>query len=200
MAGCGNQPLSRSTKRAILKATRDALGSKLIEVDEIEALHRDPRPARGIVRAEALGRAKFTGGEIETIAGALREIRGRSLAPDNGAYCIVEMPNGFYVQFLARTDQPWLWTEISSHRWLPEVANHLNEDVVTFIEACTFSWPLDKANFGVSLTARTDADCESAGAFALGALRIVFGHRSGSPLEISVQIPRANGSGMSSAL
>ena len=188
MAGRGNAALSMTTRNAILSAMRRELGERLIE-DAAGAVDLDPPEAPGVAVGAAAGREHFTQPEIERVARRLRRIRGRSLAADRGAFCIIDLPNGAYVQFMSRIDRPWYWAEISSHRFVPAVGDFMTQDAVSFLESCNMAWPTTKANFRCSIAVRSDADCERVAAFALGAIRRVFGQSSGAPFKLTVNIP-----------
>ena len=188
MAGRGNAALPLTTRDAILSAMRRALGERLVEA-AADSIVLDPPEAPGVAGAVASARETFSAAELERVADALRRIRGRSVASNNGASCIVELPNECYVQFLSRVDRPWYWTEVNSHRYTPAVAKFMTEDAVSFLEECNMEWPTRLANFSCSMPVRSDADCDRLAAFALGALQRVFGHSSGVPLKVIVNIP-----------
>ena len=188
MAGRGNAALSIRTRTAILSAMRSALGERLIE-DAAGATDLDPPEAPGVEVGAAAGREHFTQAEIERVARRLRRIRGRSLAADRGAFCIIDLPNGAYVQFMSRIDRPWYWAEISSHRFVPAVGDFMTEDAVSFLESCNMAWPTTASNFHSSIAVRSDVDCERVAAFALGVIWRVFGYPSGAPFELTVNVP-----------
>jgi hypothetical protein len=115
------------------------------------------------VRGHARG--MFDSGMTQQVTNLLRSIRGRSLALDNGSYCIAETESG-YVQFMADMVGDEYLCEIQSHHFVPEMEMRLTDLVVSLVTGCGFQWPERKQNFLHWFRTPTDGDVEKLAEFA----------------------------------
>ena len=158
---------------------------------------RDGHEAAGRVRGAAFeqwmaaGRRGFPDHDRADLAEVLWSLHGRALGPGDGAYVILEIPDGAYVQVLADRGSTYL-VEISSHRYIPGVSDHLTSATVRLLEESGFEWPRDQANFQRILLVERHTDCVDLADFALGALRDMFGVREFSELRREVHVPRGD--------
>jgi hypothetical protein len=170
-------------------AIRAVLSSLLATCTDTENQPTYARSEGGIASTEAIGRAHFAPDERARVADALWRIHDGSAAPNEHAFCILEAGGG-YIQFLARLDGLVYLAEISSHHFIPSLAAHLTEEVVSFLETTGFAWPRSpKSNFAREFMIHESLDCAHLADLALGVLRVFFGHESGGTLGIKVHLP-----------
>ncbi len=186
--GQANEPVGPITEAAIRAAVVEAMGPDAV---------RDDHEAAGRVRGAAfeqwmtVGRRGFPDHDRADLAEVLWSLHGRALGPGDGAYVILAIPDGAYVQVLADRGSTYV-VEISSHRYIPGVSDHLTSATVRLLEESGFEWPRDQANFQRILLVERHTDCVDLADFALGALRDMFGVREVSELSREVHVPRGD--------
>jgi hypothetical protein len=135
-------------------------------------------------------RAKFGIEACESLAAALREIRGKTKAFGWGmsAYCVFSGEEG-YVQLMADTRGAEFLCEIQSHHFHAPVERRLTNAAVTLISECGFAWPVGEQNFSRWFSVDTEADVDSLAQFCLGVLGEVFGHPADRGVSVTVEVP-----------
>jgi hypothetical protein len=141
----------------------------------------------------ATARAKFSAAEIELLAEPLRDIRGKSVNGQNGAYAIFEAKSRGYVQFMSSPDGTEYLCEIGSHKYLRELEKFQTAQAVKLIGEAGFLWPYGQANFIRMFPVKLPSDCERLAEIAMAILDNMFRHRQGHPLKIIVHIPAEKG-------
>jgi hypothetical protein len=185
VAGHANKPLDADTERAIRAAVAEVLGPSAV-ADRREATARSR--GTGFEHCAAIGRREFAEPDRAALADELWSIHGRGLSPNKGAYVIVDTAGPCYLQCLADPGSTY-FIELSSHRYAPEVGDHLTSEMVTLLETSGFEWPRGKANFRRILRVERHADCVELADFALGALHEMFGVKTIAELRRKVHIP-----------
>ncbi len=142
-----------------------------------------------IERLRTLARESFADVDVAELVGPLRSIQGRSQSWTNGAYAIVNVESGKYVQFLCSPDGKEYLCEICSHKYDDEVNEVLTADIVDLIEKCGFVWPNGEDNFLRWFNVSSETDVHAMAELALAILARVFGHRNGLRLTIKTHIP-----------
>jgi hypothetical protein len=142
-----------------------------------------------IERLRALARESFADVDIAELVRLLGSIQGKSQSWTNGAFAIVEMESGRFVQFMCSPDGKEYLCEICSHKNNDDVNEVLTADIVDLIEKCGFVWPNGRNNFLRWFNVSSDEDILALAELALAVLSSVFGHRHGQPLAVKTHIP-----------
>ena len=142
-----------------------------------------------IKRLRTVARESFADVDIAEVLGPLRSIQGKSQSWTNGAFAIVEMESGRFVQFMCSPDGKEYLCEICSHKYNDDVNEVLTADVVDLIEKCGFVWPNGKDNFLRWFNVSCEEDIRATAELALAILARFFGHRKGVGLTIRTHIP-----------
>jgi hypothetical protein len=120
---------------------------------------------------------------------ALESILGKSKSWQNGAYVIAQTDPDRYVQFMSSPDGTEILFEIVSHKYQPNVEEHLTAEAVDVIERSGFVWPTRTANFRRWCNVGSPEDLQVIAELALAVLARVFGIVSDDALTLSVHIP-----------
>jgi hypothetical protein len=142
-----------------------------------------------IERLLTLARKSFSEVDIVELAGPLRSIQGRSQSWTKGAFTVIEMDSGEFIQFMCSPDGKEYLCEICSHKYNDDVNEVLTADIVDLIEECGFVWPIGKDNFLRWFNVSSEEDVHAMAELALSILGRVFGHRKGLSLTIRTHIP-----------
>jgi hypothetical protein len=135
-------------------------------------------------------RHKFSVGDRDPLAAALREIRGKTqgLGPGTSAFCIFECKQG-HIQFMADVDSHEYLCEVQSHHYVASMELRLTNKIVSLLADSGFRWPRGRENFSRWFTVSTEADVERLAEYSLGILNEIFGHKPGSDLDVTVHLP-----------
>jgi len=110
------------------------------------------------------------------------------VSQSNGAFAILDAEGG-YVQCLVSMGANYL-VELSSHRFMPEMAKRFTSDTVRFIDEAGFRLPRQRANFSETLGVTTRAQADELADFVLGVAHRVFDVTTTRALKITVNLPR----------
>ncbi len=183
-SGVGNAVLSQETERSI----RDLVAHVLAPGSEPTSAIPRIALTGDLDELAAHGRGAFSLDQRAQAVDALRAIRGRSVGPSDGAFCIIGY-GPFYVQSLANVEAPEYLVEIVSHRSIPMVEACIDERAVAMLSSAGFRWPRGEDNFSRYVPVRDADDCADLADAALGTLHFLFGYRSGDAVSIEVHIP-----------
>lgn len=150
-------------------------------------------PDRFVAACAERADAKFPTAQIDALTRALRDIRGKSLRPGQGAFAIFSTTTGGYIQFMSSLDGREYVCEIASHKFTPEYEKFLTERAVVQIERAGFVWPRERGNFVRWLPCSSPGACRTMAGFALECLSTIFRHRPLHAVGVKVHIPTDDG-------
>jgi hypothetical protein len=126
---------------------------------------------------------------LAEVAGALKAIRGQGRAINRGAFCILELDEGRYVEMLSVYRTQDFILEAVSHRHSAVVDAKLTERMVDFLARADMAWPRGKTNFMRLCHVANDQDLLDLAALALALLATLFGYRPRQTLPVKVHLP-----------
>ncbi|OGA36214.1 MAG: hypothetical protein A3G80_02410 [Betaproteobacteria bacterium RIFCSPLOWO2_12_FULL_62_13b] len=184
--GYGNGPVDQQLEEKIFPELR-RLAEALNAAEQQEPVRQASK--RELEVLNRAGTELFGAGALAQVEAALRHIRAKTVSWSNGAYVILDNPDGGYVQLMSSEDGREYLIELSSHKYLPEVNDLLTAATVDLIEKAGFTWPHGRSNFKRWLEVPRAKDLARIAVVALALLAMIFGRGESCDFDISCHVP-----------